>query len=168
MIHHWTNNSSKDFAFAVAMDFIEDIESFMEENKISKRELSQRLGVSEGLVRQVINDPGNLTLLSMVEWARALNLKVAFVAYNDEDSSNADGPIFAYVFRKCWEALGKPADYVSYKQTTLKEFMNETFNKKFIRAVKLEYALAKIAGQLYKVKMNILNKINYLKKKLMV
>ena len=110
MNRHWTNESSKDFMFAVAMDFLTELDRVMDEREISQRDLAKRLGISEGRVSQVVNNPGNLTLRSVVEWARALEMKVALVAYDDGDRNNAHGPVFSGVFHECWKALGKPID----------------------------------------------------------
>jgi len=113
MTEHWTNDSSKSFVFAVAMDFVGALEEAMEQQDVSQRELAGRLGISEGRVSQIINNPGNLTLRSAVEWARALGHKAALVAYDDGDADNERGPVFADVFQRCWEALGKPVDGAS-------------------------------------------------------
>ena len=110
MNRHWTNENSKDFMFAVAMDFLTELDRVMDEQGISQRDLAKRLGISEGRVSQVVNNPGNLTLRSVVEWARALEMKVALVAYDDGDRNNDRGPVFSGVFHECWKALGKPID----------------------------------------------------------
>jgi len=96
--------------FAVAMDFLTELDRVMDEQGISQRDLAKRLGISEGRVSQVVNNPGNLTLRSVVEWARALEMKVALVAYDDGDRNNDRGPVFSGVFHECWKALGKPID----------------------------------------------------------
>jgi transcriptional regulator with XRE-family HTH domain len=107
---HWTNESDKDFMFAAAMDFLAELETVMEEHEMSRKGLADKLGVTEGRVSQIFNNPGNLTLGVMVKWARALKLKVALVAYDDGDYENENGPIFPGIFRSCWEHLKKPTD----------------------------------------------------------
>lgn len=107
---HWTNESDRDFMFAVAMDFLAELEAVMDEREMSRKELADKLSVTEGRVSQILNNPGNLTLGVMVKWARALNLKVALVAYDDGDYENENGPVFPGIFRSCWEHLNKPTD----------------------------------------------------------
>ena len=78
---------------------------------ISQDELAKRLGVTKGRVSQLINHPGNISLAKMIEYAKALGMKVSIVAYEDNDSENKKGPIDSEIFRICWEQLGKPRDF---------------------------------------------------------
>lgn len=107
---HWTERSVDDFVYRIAADFMSAIESAMG-GTITQAELASRLDVSEGRVSQALNKPGNLTLKKVVEYAKAVGLKVAIVAYDDGDVDNSNGPITAEIFAKCWERLGKPADF---------------------------------------------------------
>jgi transcriptional regulator with XRE-family HTH domain len=108
MKKHWTETDLKDFAFAVSMDFVSNLETAMNEQGVSQRELAQRLGISEGRVSQVINNPGNLTLKSAIEWGHAVGRKVALLSY--EAPSHYTGPVVPENFVACWSALGKPTD----------------------------------------------------------
>ena len=110
MSKHWTSASPEDFMFAVAMDFLSELEQIMDERGISRREIAKRLGISKGLAIKIMESPGNLTLGQAVELARAMNIKVALVSYDDDDHENVNGPVFSRVFRECWEALSKPVD----------------------------------------------------------
>ena len=47
----------------------------------------------------------------MTEYARALNLKLTVVAYDDGDPDNDKGPINSEVFYECWKRQGKPRDF---------------------------------------------------------
>lgn len=105
---HWTERSSEDFVYSIASDFVEAMVDALKANRISQAEFASMLGVSEGRVSQVISNPGNLRLTSIVKWTRALKMKVSIVAYDDGDAENVDGPVFAGVFRRAWEALGRP------------------------------------------------------------
>jgi len=108
---HWTARSIKDYLFRIAADFIAQLENKMDSLPISQDELARRLGVTKGRVSQLINHPGNISLATMIEYAKALGMKVSVVAYEDNDPKNTKGPIDSEIFRICWEQLGKPRDF---------------------------------------------------------
>lgn len=110
---HWTNDSAQAFLFRIAFDFVTQLERLMEAEEISPKDLAKRLGVTKGRVSQIMNNPGNLTLKTVVEWARALDVKVAIVAYDDGDIQNDNGPVNPQIFATCWEKSGKPTDFFS-------------------------------------------------------
>ena len=112
---HWTNKSIDDFLFRIGFDFVGQLENWMESENIPRSTLAETLGVSKGRVSQVLNDPGNLTLRKVVEYARALNRKVAIVAYDDSDPENKNGPINGQVFARCWIERGHPVDMFDFE-----------------------------------------------------
>lgn len=116
MTIHWTEQSIKDFAFRIAADFIVQLEDMMEVAPMSKKELANTLGVTKGRISQIFNNPGNLSLETIVEYSRALNMKVAIVAYNDNDPGNDNGPINSDIFRICWEKANKPRDFWAFEK----------------------------------------------------
>lgn len=107
---HWTERNTKDFFHRVAFDFVAQIEELLEAGKISQADLAKALGVTEGRVSQVLNNPGNLGLESAVKYARALQRKVALVLYDDHDPGNQNGPVSSDIFSTCWERAGRPTD----------------------------------------------------------
>jgi transcriptional regulator with XRE-family HTH domain len=107
---HWSTKSADEFLFRVAADFVRQIETFMDREGVSQSQLAAKLGVSDGRVSQVLNNPGNLTLKKVVEYAMALNQKVALVAYQTSDSV-ADAPVMPEVFSRCWDKAGRPRDF---------------------------------------------------------
>jgi predicted XRE-type DNA-binding protein len=109
--HHWTERSIDAFLYRISTDFVGQIERFMETDGVKQSELATMLGVSKGRVSQMLNNPGNLTLRKVVEYARALGKKVAIVPYDDTDSGNQNGPIDSEIFTICWERAGKPKDF---------------------------------------------------------
>ena len=107
---HWTQQSVADFVYSISSSFVAQLETKMEEEKISQSDLATSLGKSSGRVSQVFNNPGNLSLRVIVDYARALKMKVSLVAYDDGDPDNTDGPIHPNVFVESWEKLGCPKD----------------------------------------------------------
>jgi len=112
---HWTAGNNKAFLHAIAFDFIAQLQKRMEELPLKQEELAKKLGVTEGAVSKVLNNPQNLTMKTMVNYARAVGMKVAIVAYDDDDPQNESGPINSEVFSNCWENVGKPRDFWSLR-----------------------------------------------------
>ncbi len=107
---HWTQRSVADFVYNISSNFVAQLETRMEEKEISRSELAARMNKSNGRVSQVFNNPGNLSLRVIVEYARTLGMKVSIVAYDDGDSDNKNGPINPEVFVKTWEMANSPLD----------------------------------------------------------
>lgn len=107
---HWTGESVADFQFRVGSDFVMQIEAKLDATGLTQAKFADRLSISKSRVSQIINDPGNLTLGSMIKWGQALGLKISIVAYDDDDAANEKGPIHAEIFQKCWNICGKPHD----------------------------------------------------------
>lgn len=108
---HWTEARTEDFLYKISADFVAQLEREIERLPRKQAEVAEKLGVSEGRVSQIINNPGNLTLKVIIRFARALGLKVAIVAYSDGDDKNEKGPINSDVFRVCWENAGRPRNF---------------------------------------------------------
>jgi transcriptional regulator with XRE-family HTH domain len=79
----------------------------MDAGPCNQRGLAERLGIGESAVSQVLNNPNNLTLKTIIKYARALGLKISLLAYDDRDTR---GPIGSDVFAECWERMGRPQD----------------------------------------------------------
>jgi transcriptional regulator with XRE-family HTH domain len=115
---HWTSTSTKDFLYRISFDFVGQIEEMMEKEGVTPSELARRLGVSKGRVSQILNNPGNLTLKTVVEYALEFGVKVAIVAYDDGDANNENGPVNPQIFATCWERSGRPTDFFSAGMAT--------------------------------------------------
>jgi transcriptional regulator with XRE-family HTH domain len=113
---HWTEESTENFRYRLAFDFIEDLQSRMEEKSLSQAAIAKLLGISEGRVSQVFHNPGNLTIDTMIEYARALEVKLSIVAYDDGDKENEQGLIPAEIFRLCWEKCGMPSSMWDFEK----------------------------------------------------
>lgn len=108
---HWTEKSISDFIFRIGADFVAQIEAQLEAGPVQQKDLAKKLEVSEGAVSQTLNNPGNLKLQTIANYARALELKVSIVLYDDNDPKNEHGPVHADVFKVCWEGAGKPKNF---------------------------------------------------------
>lgn len=108
---HYTNESDDAFVNRITFDFIAQVANRLETSQTKQNELAEKLNLSEGAVSQVLNlGRMNLTLKTMVRYARALGMKVAVVAYDDHDPHNENGPIGSEIFGLAWEKIGKPRD----------------------------------------------------------
>jgi len=128
---HWTERSVKDYRFRIAADFVTQLDSKLDILGWSQARLAKELGVTEGRVSQVLNNPGNLSLDLMVKCVRAVGMKLALVAYDDGDQDNLRGPINSEIFRVCWEKCGRPADFWAFDQFTAENVIkgSEFFNR---------------------------------------
>lgn len=110
-VTHWTERSAKDFLYSIASDFIEQLQERMEAIPMKQSELARAAKVSKGYVSKMFKNPGNLSLETIVKFARIVGMKVSIVGYVDiNDPANSRGPISADVFRKTWEDAERPAD----------------------------------------------------------
>lgn len=82
---HWTADSPEDFEYAIKASFFLQLD----------------------LPRAY----QHLSLRRAVKLARERGLKIALVIYNDDDPTNALGPINGQVVVRCWEMAGKPRDF---------------------------------------------------------
>jgi len=117
---HWTAKNVESFTHKLAFDFIAQIEKKLASIPLSQIAFAKKLGVSEGAVSKVLNNPQNLTLKTMAKYASVLGLKAAILAYDDGDPKNEKGLVNSEIFAACWERAGKPRDVWSVPQTSLK------------------------------------------------
>jgi hypothetical protein len=116
---HWTERSVASFVHRIAFDFVTQIQKRMVEIPIRNKDLAKTLQVTPSAVSQVLNSPGNLTIVNAVEYARSVGLKVALVAYDDGDPQNQNGPISSEVFEQCWKLQGAPVDFFDLAKVTV-------------------------------------------------
>lgn len=114
---HWTGENDAAFVHKVGFDFIAQVEKKMKSSNLSQSKLAVKLGVSEGAVSKMLNNPQNLTLKTIAKYSRALGIKAAIVAYDDGDPGNAAGLISSEIFAICWEKAGRPRDVWSLRDT---------------------------------------------------
>jgi transcriptional regulator with XRE-family HTH domain len=108
----WTESNVENFLSKIRFDFITQIDKKIDALEgFTQADLAKKLNTTEGYVSQVLNNPPNLTLRSIVNFARAVGLKVAIVAYDDNDPDNNRGLVNAEIFSSCWEKQGRPIDF---------------------------------------------------------
>ncbi|MBZ5537766.1 MAG: helix-turn-helix transcriptional regulator [Acidobacteriia bacterium] len=110
---HWTAQNTDSFFHRIVFDFIAQIEKRMESVPMDQADLAQKMNLTPGRVSQKLNDPGNMTLKTIIKLSRALGMKVAVVAYDDNDPKNERGPVNSEIFNICWESMKKPLDFLS-------------------------------------------------------
>ena len=106
---HWSENLDN-FRFFIASELMLTIDERLEELNLTRRDLAKKLGVAESAVSQRFSNPNNMSLKLMIEYLRALGMKLSLIAYDDGDYDNIKGPIPADIFTNIWEILGKPED----------------------------------------------------------
>jgi hypothetical protein len=114
---HWTAESTANFTHRIASDFLAQLEIKLEKGDISRTELAKRLDRTPSRVSQLFS-ASNMNLDSAVKLARAMDMKVALIAYDDEDPENNNGPINSEIFRACWKHLGSPANFFELSAIT--------------------------------------------------
>ncbi|MGB7201470.1 MAG: helix-turn-helix transcriptional regulator [Pyrinomonadaceae bacterium] len=107
---HWTEANLDDYKSRITFDFLAQMLDFMAALPISQADLAGKLGIGESAVSQILNNPNNLTLKTIIKYTRALGLKVSLLAYDDDDPDNTRGPVGSEIFAECWKRLGKPRE----------------------------------------------------------
>lgn len=115
MAKHWTAKGTDAFVYRISSDFVLQLEKKMN-GEVSQNDLARMLNVSKGRVSQVLNNPGNLTIKKIVQYSRALGMKVAIVAYDDGDPTNQNGPINSEIFSRCWQKQGSPRNFFALNE----------------------------------------------------
>ena len=121
---HWTGRSTEDFLYSIASDFVEDLRHKMKAIGMNQSKLAKAAKVNKSYVSRIFNDPGNLTLDTIVKFAHIVGLKVSIVAYEDNDKKGEHGPIDPHVFLRLWENAERPADIWAIPTKTVAQTTN--------------------------------------------
>jgi transcriptional regulator with XRE-family HTH domain len=126
-MNHWTQESAKDFAYHLSLDFFTQLQVRFEESDLLSKEFAEKVHLSPGRISQIFNSPPeNPKVDSLVRYALGLGMKVSIVAYDDNDPTNDKGPVFSGVIAKCWEKMGKPRDLSAF--ATAVDFATQSAN----------------------------------------
>ena len=107
---HWTAESVEAYQYAVASDFIAQIQEQMEMCNLRPKDIAARLDETEAYILQVFDHPGDMTLTTMIAIAQADTDGLSIVGYV-AGRSTAQGPVNSKIFRACWEVAGAPCDF---------------------------------------------------------
>jgi transcriptional regulator with XRE-family HTH domain len=121
---HWTFESEINLQTRIASDFLAQIEEKIAEKDWTHAELANALGVTEGRISQVFNNPGNLTLKTMMKMAAAVGLLVSVVAYQQGEKSKETGPVASGIFNSCWKKLNRPVTHWDLEELTVSHKRN--------------------------------------------
>lgn len=113
---HWTERSIKYYLFSIVADFTAQLEIKMESENISQDELAKKLGISKRRVSQILSVSKNISIENIIKFAKALDMDVSIVAYEDVKTKYERGPINSDIFRICWEKSGKPIDFWAFER----------------------------------------------------
>jgi transcriptional regulator with XRE-family HTH domain len=78
---------------------------------ITKAVLAEKMQVSRSAITQLLSElrNNNFTLDTLLGLSGAVGLQCAIVLYQ---TPNEDGaPVYAEIFARCWERVGKPKDF---------------------------------------------------------
>jgi transcriptional regulator with XRE-family HTH domain len=108
---HYTAANDRAFVNRIMFDFMAQLEERLAVTDTTQSQLAKKLNLTEGAVSQVLNlTSSNYKLETLVKYARAAGMKVALVAYDDDDPDNKNGPVGPEIFMLAWDGLGKPRD----------------------------------------------------------
>lgn len=85
-------------------DIVDEVTWFMREQKISRADLAQSMGVSAGRVSQILSGEENVTLRTLSGVVRALRARVEFTLHPVERHDLVADPAL--------HAIGRSADFV--------------------------------------------------------
>lgn len=138
---NWTESDLGNFRYFVGADFVEQLQASFGSLGLNQRAFAKKVKVSEGRISQVFNDPGNLTLDTMISWGRAAGLKTGVVLYNDGDAKNKRGPLSGGIFVDCWKKLGAPIYWPEEKSLGAVHQVICRYDNQIMEAIKIEEAV---------------------------
>jgi transcriptional regulator with XRE-family HTH domain len=144
--HHWTSQNLGSLTHRIGFDFILQVEKKLEADNISQSDLAKTLGVSEGAVSKVLNNPQNLTVKTIAKYSRALGIKASIVAYDDGDHTGALGPISSEVFADCWSIAGRPRDFWEMQAVRTKLSASTTVHWSSLTVTHFGHPIAALSG----------------------
>lgn len=120
---HWTQDSIGNFVYNISLDFFTQLEDRIQDSKLQRKDLADKLGVTPSAVSQMLNSPpAKPELETLVRYALGVGSKVAVVLYSDGDPDGERGPVYSGIFEKSWEALNKPRDLQAVSEAQLQTF----------------------------------------------
>lgn len=111
-IGHWSERSPKDLRAKIAIDFISQLEDRMESapTPIKRKELAEKLQVTQSAVSQKLNNPDNLELNTIAVYAQALGANATVIVYD-----KTANPVNPELFVLCWKEMGKPTNFLEWQ-----------------------------------------------------
>lgn len=104
----WVETSIENLKYFIGADFVDQLEARLAVEGLTQKTFADKLGVTQGRVSQIFNNPGNLTLDTMVSWGHAVGMKTGVVLYGGSSEEAMKGPLSGEIFISCWKELGEP------------------------------------------------------------
>ncbi len=104
----WVENSVENLKYFIGADFVDQLEAKLGHHGLTQRTFAEKLGVTEGRVSQIFNNPGNLTLDTMVSWGQIVGMKTSVILYGESVDEHLRGPLSGQIFYDCWKLMGSP------------------------------------------------------------
>jgi transcriptional regulator with XRE-family HTH domain len=144
---HWTGESDSAYVHKLGFDFIAQLETKMADTGFSQAKLAKAMGVSEGAVSKMLNNPQNMTLKTIAKYSQMVGVKTAIVVYDDGDPTNQKGLISSQVFTTCWQRAGKPRDlWHSQTATTGHSAANVHWGSVVFQSINASHIVGSAAG----------------------
>jgi transcriptional regulator with XRE-family HTH domain len=98
------------------MEVTETLCELLEKEKISRKELADRLGKTKGFVSQLLNGGRNLTLRTVADILQVLGYKVTLIPYREGEEEQcyiAESQLWHTKPRLRWKEIPIPEGYVA-------------------------------------------------------
>ena len=102
------DDKNADCLYKLSHQFTSQIKIAMDQGGLKYKDIAERMGLTPGRVSQIMHDPGNITLSTMIKLGNAVGLKTSVLLYDYNYDNLDDDHIIPSVFRACWRRLGSP------------------------------------------------------------
>jgi transcriptional regulator with XRE-family HTH domain len=106
----------EDMRYRIVADFLVQIDQMLVEKDMTHADLAERSGVTPGRISQIFNNPGNVTMDTVVALADAVGFSVSLVACDMGKKAPERGYVLAGILAECWRRMGRPTNYFDLEE----------------------------------------------------